>query len=738
MPGVQQSLQELVGRLPRLQKDHDVQRACQSTDGLQILGTWQKLLVAPTTTLPAAGCLHGNLLSMVSMLIDTVLSGKAEQLQIAQSAAVLAVLRLLELNPNISRLLPRLLQQAGSPLHALLSHHQQQLAAAPPPPQAAALQTQTSTQPLPVSAAAAAVSATADPELLALVTLRALQLHPALAHTWQGSSWFKLLGHQLPVVRWVAVRGISTVLGLTDATESQLMSQQLSVQEQVAAQLRWGEERTAVALELARRWQPCPQGALCCSCSDASTHRAAGQQQQQQQQKQDQQLLPPAKGFVRFCGLQVPTRSGDSTIDSVSSSSSSGGAVKWGCLVQTATITAALESAVLALSQGLPIAVEGPPGCGKTTLICALAAATGNDANALWLHLDDQQDAKSLLGSYSCSAVPGEFVWQMGPLARAVVEGRWVVIENVDKAPPDILAALLPLLESGVLQVPSRGQMLTAAPGFQVLGTVNKTTTTSSSSAAHDMLGGLWAIVRLQSPTEAEQLTVLQGLYTELTPLLPVVQAIMRLVQMAAGPLTAAVQAAAAGAEGGGQSWQQQVAAAALRGAGLRPGELALSLSRQFGTRDLIKWCSRMVCNHGVLLQCMLRPQQAAIKASDNFKISKRHKAAPAAAGALADGSTSGVTSNSTTPLDLSRLDHELKYAAFTETADLFAGLVAKHDAKLKLLAAVAGVWCLADPAGVAEQYEDLAKPNLSVGTEELQVGIPQCCSRLGSVDALV
>ena len=39
---------------------------------------------------------------------------------------------------------------------------------------------------------------------------------------------------------------------------------------------------------------------------------------------------------------------------------------------------------------------------------------------------------------------------------------------------------------------------------------------------------------------------------------------------------------------------RQSAALAAVQAAGLRPGELALSLGRHFSLRDLIKWCRRM------------------------------------------------------------------------------------------------------------------------------------------------
>ena len=48
-----------------------------------------------------------------------------------------------------------------------------------------------------------------------------------------------------------------------------------------------------------------------------------------------------------------------------------------------------------------------------------LARATGN-TDAVTIHLDDQMDAKSLLGTYVATAIPGEFAWQPGPLTQVL------------------------------------------------------------------------------------------------------------------------------------------------------------------------------------------------------------------------------------------------------------------------------------------------------------------------------
>lgn len=80
-----------------------------------MLAAWQQLLLAPRTTLPAAGCLRGQLLSLVAAMIEEVVAAAAAAGSRHKPpsaggdghekplAVLIAVLRLLELNPNIAR-----------------------------------------------------------------------------------------------------------------------------------------------------------------------------------------------------------------------------------------------------------------------------------------------------------------------------------------------------------------------------------------------------------------------------------------------------------------------------------------------------------------------------------------------------------------------------------------------------------------------------------------------------------
>ena len=55
--------------------------------------------------------------------------------------------------------------------------------------------------------------------------------------------------------------------------------------------------------------------------------------------------------------------------------------------------------------------------------------------------------------------------------AQAVRDGRWVLIEDIDRAPFDVLSTLIPLLETRTLPLPSRGVSIVAADGFRLFGT---------------------------------------------------------------------------------------------------------------------------------------------------------------------------------------------------------------------------------------------------------------------------
>lgn len=78
-----------------------------------------------------------------------------------------------------------------------------------------------------------------------------------------------------------------------------------------------------------------------------------------------------------------------------------------------------------------------------------------------------------LLGMYRCTDVPGEFVWQPGTLTQAATKGYWILLEDIDYAPLDVVCHLAKPLALYILSwkntlypVPENGLMFTVSHGM--------------------------------------------------------------------------------------------------------------------------------------------------------------------------------------------------------------------------------------------------------------------------------
>uniref|UniRef100_A0A0E0BB97 Midasin n=1 Tax=Oryza glumipatula TaxID=40148 RepID=A0A0E0BB97_9ORYZ len=137
------------------------------------------------------------------------------------------------------------------------------------------------------------------------------------------------------------------------------------------------------------------------------------------------------------------------------------------------------EVALMAVNQKWPILLYGPVGAGKTALINKLAQIGGN--RVLFIHMDEQMDGRTLIGSYVCTEKPGEFKWSPGSLTQAVIKGFWIVFEDIDKAPSDVQSILLPLLEGSSSFSVGHAEAVEVAENFRLFATV----TTSKNDVSH-------------------------------------------------------------------------------------------------------------------------------------------------------------------------------------------------------------------------------------------------------------
>ncbi|CAG8438258.1 2742_t:CDS:10 [Acaulospora morrowiae] len=184
-------------------------------------------------------------------------------------------------------------------------------------------------------------------------------------------------------------------------------------------------------------------------------------------------------------------------------------------LMMTETTQNNLNAICLAISMGSPVLLEGVTGSGKTALVEEIAISTGHYEGLLKIHLGEQTDSKTLLGTYVSTSTSALFHWQPGVLTTAVREGRWVLIEDIDLAPVDVLSVLLPLLETSQLFIPNRGERIEAKQGFQLFATrslLQKKDEYFSRHPTTDMSIGntLWTKIRIK-PMSSDELKYVIG-----------------------------------------------------------------------------------------------------------------------------------------------------------------------------------------------------------------------------------
>jgi midasin len=89
-----------------------------------------------------------------------------------------------------------------------------------------------------------------------------------------------------------------------------------------------------------------------------------------------------------------------------------------------------------------PILLEGSPGVGKMSLVAAFANIS--DHELCRINLSDQTDLIDLFGSDLPveGGGPGEFAWKDAEFLKAVQEGHWVLLDEMNLAPQAILEGL--------------------------------------------------------------------------------------------------------------------------------------------------------------------------------------------------------------------------------------------------------------------------------------------------------
>ncbi|EAQ89112.1 hypothetical protein CHGG_05731 [Chaetomium globosum CBS 148.51] len=233
-------------------------------------------------------------------------------------------------------------------------------------------------------------------------------------------------------------------------------------------------------------------------------------------------------------------------------------------LALTPTTVENLENLSSMLQQSGPVLLHGLSGAGKTSLVHEISRELGKQKEMVTLHLNEQTDAKMLLGLYTTDSKPGSFQWRPGVLTTAVREGRWVLIEDLDRAPTEVMSTLLPLIERDELLIPGRGERIQAASGFRMFATVRTQLGMNDRENLPNLIGlRLWHLLHVKTLPRDDLKEVITGRYPLLHKYTPGVLAVF-----------------------------DQLLACTSGSTRLSLGRTALD--RPISTRDLLKWCSRL------------------------------------------------------------------------------------------------------------------------------------------------
>lgn len=135
-----------------------------------------------------------------------------------------------------------------------------------------------------------------------------------------------------------------------------------------------------------------------------------------------------------------------------------------------------------------PILIEGPPGVGKTSIVEHLAKLTGR--KLIRVNLSEQTDMMDLLGSeYPVSdkhSAGGDdddirFHWCDGVLLRAIKEGHWFLIDEMNLAQQSVLEGLNAILDHRrTVYIPELNAEFKCHPDFFVFACQNPSSSNTS------------------------------------------------------------------------------------------------------------------------------------------------------------------------------------------------------------------------------------------------------------------
>ena len=234
--------------------------------------------------------------------------------------------------------------------------------------------------------------------------------------------------------------------------------------------------------------------------------------------EEDRAAIEIGEKTLRILDIEIPCGSESPVLDS--------NRFKHLCLDRLFLTTA--RKAALAVRHGIPCMLEGETATAKTTAILWLAMMARQ--NAIRVNLSGQTDTGELIGRFIPSTQSGENrpAWEFseGYIPRALRNGWWVILDEVNLAEPQVLERLNPVLELPPTLVLTEhdgrrfgsGGDVPISADFRLFGTMNPSEYAGRAtlSPAFRDRWGIWG--HIGKPSEPELLDMLRCLVTGESP----------------------------------------------------------------------------------------------------------------------------------------------------------------------------------------------------------------------------
>ena len=181
-----------------------------------------------------------------------------------------------------------------------------------------------------------------------------------------------------------------------------------------------------------------------------------------------------------------------------------------------------LRRVLRALQLRRAVMLEGSPGVGKTSLIVAIAKAAGYGVTRI--NLSEQTDIADLLGSdmpapssKESDDCMNQFVWCDGPLMRALHQGQWVILDELNLASQSVLEGLNSLLDHRAeVYIPELDKTFQCPSSFRIFACQNPLTEGGARKGLPKSFLNRFTRVYVQPLLDSDMIQIVQSLYPQL------------------------------------------------------------------------------------------------------------------------------------------------------------------------------------------------------------------------------